>query len=75
MDVLIDVLKILLGALLLLVGLGTRKAFKSTGIELRLFGDQYYAPGYKLRRFFLFFFGYTFILLSLYIFYTIIFDN
>lgn len=74
MEIVFTVLKILLGAIILIVGIGLRKAYKSTGMELRLSGDKYYAPGYKLRRFFLFIFGYLFILLSIYIFYTVIFD-
>jgi hypothetical protein len=74
MEIVFTVLKILLGAILLIVGIGSRKAYKSTGMELRLSGDKYYAPGFKLRRFFLFLSGYLFILLSIYIFYTVIFD-
>lgn len=75
MELLFDVLKILLGAILLIVGIGLRKSFKSTGMQLRLFGDKHFAPGYKLRRFILFLFGYSFILLSIYIFYTVIIRN
>lgn len=74
MDLMFDILKVILGAILLLVGIGLRKSYKSTGMELQLSGDKYYAPGYKLRRFFLFLFGYLSILLSIYIFYTVIFD-
>lgn len=73
MEVALSVLKILLGAIFLIVGMGLRKAYKSTGMELRLYVDKYYATGYKLRRFFLFLFGYLFILFSIYIFYTVIF--
>jgi len=73
MDLVFDVLKVIMGAILLLVGLGLRKAYKSSGMSLRIFGDRYFAPGYKLRRFFLFLFGYLFILLSIYIFYRVIF--
>jgi len=75
MEIIFDVLKILLGAILFLFGIALRKAFKSTGMELRLSGDKYYAPGYKLRRIFLFLLGYSFILISIYIFYTVVFRN
>jgi len=75
MEIILDVLKILLGAILLFVGIGLRKAFKSTGVELRLFGDKYYAAGYKLRRIFMFLVGYSFIILSIYIFYIVIFKD
>lgn len=74
MEILIKILKILLAAILLIIGFASIKAYKSTGIELRLFGSQHYATGYKRRRLLLFIFGYGFMILSFYLFYTIIFD-
>ena len=43
MDLMFDILKVILGAVLLLVGIGLRKAYKSTGMELSVSGDKYYA--------------------------------
>ena len=73
MGVLSNVVRVILGAILLLVGFGLRKAYISTGIQLRLSGDKYFTPGYKFRRFLLFLFGYSAIIFSVYIFYTVIF--
>lgn len=74
MEILIKILKILLAAIFLIIGFASKKTYKSTGIELRLLGNQDYAKGYKIRRLFLFIFGYGFMILSFYLIYTIIFD-
>ena len=71
METVLNILKIVAATFLFLFGFSLSKAFSSTGKELRLYGKQTYAQGYKLRRFFLFLFGYGSIIFSLYIFYTL----
>jgi len=65
--------KIVLAIILLLLGISFRKAYKSTGDELSSLGDQDYAKGFQTRRTILFILGNGFIILSLYLFYIVIF--